>query len=65
MYEVSAEQTSAFGAFSLTYLTGEIDGHDRLAADGALPIPGRFFAYYWNSSPRMRLTSSPMMTSLR
>lgn len=53
MYEVAAEQTSGFGAFSLTYLTVEIAGHDSLAADGTLPIPGRFFAYYWNSSPRV------------
>ena len=53
MYEVTAEQTSGFGAFSLTYLTVEVDGHDSLAVEGALPIPGRFFAYYWNSSPRV------------
>src|SRR3712207_7645162 len=50
---VSAEQTSGFGAFSLTYLTVEIEGHDSLAAEGQMPIPGRFFAYYWNSSPRV------------
>jgi len=54
MYEVEARQTSGFGAFSLTYLTVEIDGHDSLAADGTVAIPGRFFAYYWNSSPRVR-----------
>lgn len=53
MYEVDAEQTSGFGTFSLTYLTVEIDGHDSLAANGSMPIPGRFFAYYWNSSPQM------------
>lgn len=53
MYEVGAEQTSGFGAFSLTYLTVEIAGHDSLAADGTMSIPGRFFAYYWNSSPRV------------
>jgi acetoacetate decarboxylase len=53
MYEVDANQTSGFGAFSLTYLTIELDGHDSLAADGTLPIPGRFFAYYWNSSQRV------------
>jgi acetoacetate decarboxylase len=53
MYEVEASQTSGFGAFSLTYLTVEIDGHDSLAADGTVAIPGRFFAYYWNSSPRV------------
>src|ERR687886_1251329 len=53
MYEVSADQTSGFGAFSLTYLTVEVEGHDSLAAEGQMPIPGRFFAYYWNSSPRV------------
>lgn len=53
MYDVTAERTSGFGTFSLTYLTVEIAGHDSLAAEGALPIPGRFFAYYWNSSPRV------------
>lgn len=53
MYDVAAEQTSGFGAFSLTYLTVEVAGHDSLAADGTMPIPGRFFAYYWNSSPRV------------
>lgn len=53
MYEVEANQTSGFGAFSLTYLTVEIEGHDSLAAEGTMPIPGRFFAYYWNSSPRV------------
>jgi len=53
MYEVDASNTSGFGTFSLTYLTVEIDGHDSLAAEGTFPIPGRFFAYYWNSSPRV------------
>ncbi len=53
MYAVEADQTSGFGAFSLTYLTVEIADHDSLAAEGTLPIPGRFFAYYWNSSPRV------------
>jgi acetoacetate decarboxylase len=53
MYEVEASQTSGFGAFSLTYLTVEVEGHDSLAAEGTMPIPGRFFAYYWNSSARV------------
>jgi len=53
MYAVAAEQTSGFGAFSLTYLTVEVAGHDSLAAEGTMPIPGRCFAYYWNSSPRV------------
>lgn len=54
MYEIDASGTSGFGSFSLTYPTVEVEGHDSLAADGALPIPGRFFAYYWNSSDRVR-----------
>jgi len=49
-----AAQTSGFGAFSLTYLTAEIAGHDSYAADGTLPIPGRFWLGYWNSSDRVR-----------
>jgi hypothetical protein len=53
MYEVSGEQTSGFGPFSLTYLTAEVEGHDSFAAEGTLPIPGRFFLHYWNSSPRV------------
>ena len=53
MYEVAAEHTSGLGAFSLTYLSVEVAGHDSYAAEGAMPIPGRYFAYYWNSSPRV------------
>ncbi len=53
MYEVTADQTSGFGGFSLTYLTVELEGRDSYAAEGTVPIPGRFFAYYWNSSPRV------------
>lgn len=53
MYDIEADQSSGFGGFSLTYLTVEIDGHDSLAADGAMAIPGRYFAYYWNSSQRV------------
>jgi hypothetical protein len=55
MYEVpDGNQTSGFGPYSLTYLTVEIANHDSLAANGSLAIPGRFFAYYWNSSDRVR-----------
>jgi hypothetical protein len=53
MYEVQGDQTSGFGPFSLTYLTAEVEGHDSLAAEGAMPIPGRFFMHYWTSSPRV------------
>ena len=54
MYEVEAHQTSGFGAFSLTYLSLEVAGHDSELAEGAMAIPGRYFAYYWNSSARVR-----------
>jgi hypothetical protein len=54
MYEVQDNQTSGFGPFSLTYLTVEIAGHESYAAEGGMAIPGRYFAYYWNSSPRVR-----------
>jgi acetoacetate decarboxylase len=53
MYVVpDAAQTSGFGAYSLTYLTAEVAGHDSLA--GNLRLPGRYFAYYWNSSNLVR-----------
>jgi hypothetical protein len=54
MYQVRADQTSGFGAFSLTYLAVEVADHDSYAAEGTMPIPGRYFAYYWNSSARVR-----------
>jgi acetoacetate decarboxylase len=45
MYECpDPAQTSGFGAFTLTYLTVEVAGHDSLAAEGSLAIPGRYFA---------------------
>lgn len=55
MYEIpDGKQTSGFGPYSLTYLSVEIADHDSLAADGTMALPGRFFAYYWNSSERVR-----------
>lgn len=54
MYEVGEGQTSGFGPFSLTYLTVEIADHDSELAEGIARIPGRYFAFYWNSSPRVR-----------
>lgn len=47
-------QTSGFGAFSLTYLTAEIAGHDSTAAEGTIAIPGRYWLGYWNESARVR-----------
>jgi hypothetical protein len=45
----SADQTSGFGAYSLTYLGLDLD---RTAPDGA--TPSRWWTHYFNSSPGMR-----------
>ena len=45
----SAEQTSGFGAYSLTYAGLDLD---RTAPDGA--TPSRWWTHYFNSSPDMR-----------
>lgn len=55
MYTVpEATQTSGFGAYTLTYLTVELKGHDSYIMNSETTIPGRYFAYYFNSSPFMR-----------
>lgn len=46
----SAEQTTGFGAYSLTYLG--LDVADVFAPDGV--TPGRFFTHYFNSSEVVR-----------
>ncbi len=46
----SADQTSGFGAYSLTYLGLDLDG--RKAPDGV--TPSRFFTHYFNSSEAIR-----------
>jgi hypothetical protein len=46
----SADQTSGFGAYSLTYMGLDLAGHT--APDGV--TPGRFFTHYLNSSPGVR-----------
>ncbi|HYH80373.1 MAG TPA: acetoacetate decarboxylase family protein [Longimicrobium sp.] len=46
----SAEQTTGFGAYSLTYLG--LDVADNPAPDGV--TPGRFFTHYFNSSETVR-----------
>ena len=46
----SADQTSGFGAYSLTYLG--LDLADPVAPDGV--TPGRFFTHYFNSSQVVR-----------
>lgn len=46
----SPEQTTGFGAYSLTYLGLDVAGHP--APDGV--TPGRFFTHYFNSSEVVR-----------
>jgi hypothetical protein len=46
----TAEQTTGFGAYSLTYLGLDVAGHP--APDGV--TPGRFFTHYFNSSEIVR-----------
>ncbi len=46
----TAEQTTGFGAYSLTYLG--LDVADHVAPDGV--TPSRFFTQYFNSSERMQ-----------
>ena len=43
------EQTSGFGAYSLSYICFDVVGHD---ADA--DTPGRWFSHYFISSPRVR-----------
>lgn len=50
----SAEQTTGFGAYSLTYLGLDLDG--QAAPDGV--TPGRFFTHYFNSAAGMRTYAS-------
>lgn len=55
MYTVpDASQTSGFGAYTLTYVTIEVKGHDSYTMGAPTGFPGRYFAYYFNSSPIMR-----------
>ena len=63
----SAEQTSSFGAYSLTYLGLDLKG--RPAPDGV--TPARFFTHYFNSSEGVRayvrergVPASPGVTTL-
>jgi acetoacetate decarboxylase len=55
MYTVpEATQTSGFGAYTLTYLTVELKGQDSYIMNSDTTIPGRYFVFYFNSSPFMR-----------
>lgn len=55
MYTIPAStQTSGFGAYTLTYLAVELDGHDSYVMGQDTGYPGRYFVFYFNSSPLMR-----------
>jgi acetoacetate decarboxylase len=55
MYTVpDPNQTSGFGAYTLTYLTVELRGQDGYNMGQPTGYPGRYFVYYFNSSPSMR-----------
>ena len=55
MYTVpDTSQTSGFGAYTLTYLTVELKGRDSYVMNSDITYPGRYFVYYFNSSPLMR-----------
>ena len=60
MYTVpEADQTSGFGAYTLTYVTVEVAGQDSYTMGQPTGFPGRYFAYYFNSSPVMRAFTKP------
>jgi hypothetical protein len=55
MYTVpDGARTSGLGAYTLTYLTILVKGHDGYAVGSKDGLPGRYMAFYWNSSPSMR-----------
>jgi hypothetical protein len=59
MYTVPTdEQTSGFGAYTLTYLTVELKDQDSYVMKSDITYPGRYFIHYYNSSPTMRSFTS-------
>lgn len=55
MYTIpDPNQTSGFGAYTLTYLAVELKGQDGYNMGQPTGYPGRYFVYYFNSSPSMR-----------
>lgn len=55
MYTVpDAMRTSGLGAYTLTYLTILVKGHDGYAVGSKDGLPGRYMLFYWNSSDSMR-----------
>lgn len=47
-------RTSGLGAYTLTYITLLVKGHDSYAVGQKDGLPGRYLVYYWNSSDSMR-----------
>ncbi|MCH8014453.1 MAG: acetoacetate decarboxylase family protein [Candidatus Dadabacteria bacterium] len=55
MYTVpNGNETSGFGPYTLTYLTVELAGQDSYVMNSDITYPGRYFIFYFNSSPVMR-----------
>jgi hypothetical protein len=55
MYKVpDASATSGLGAYTLTYLAVAVNGYDGYVVGSNDRPPGRYVAYYWNSSDAMR-----------
>ena len=55
MYTVpDGNETSGFGPYTLTYLTVELAGQDSYVMNSDIKYPGRYFIFYFNSSPVMR-----------
>ena len=55
MYTVpDGNETSGFGPYTLTYLTIELAEQDSYVMNSDIKYPGRYFIYYFNSSPVMR-----------
>jgi len=56
MYTASSSQTSHLDDFRLSYLCIELADHDARAisgVEGEVPLPGRYWVGYFNSSPEM------------
>ncbi|MEM7008858.1 MAG: acetoacetate decarboxylase family protein [Thermodesulfobacteriota bacterium] len=61
MYTVpDGNNTSGFGPYTLTYLTIELADQDSYIKNADTTIPGRYFIYYFNSSPTMRAFTDPV-----
>jgi hypothetical protein len=55
MYTVpEGSETSGLGPYTLTYLAVQLKGQDGYVVGAPNGTPGRYVAYYWNSSETMR-----------